>query len=144
MTAASAPPILPNVFITADTEPAKMPPTSSVSAHDTPTVSSSPNTASANHATLTSGDALSTPAGIATAAQDRLHFAAFDLDASATRDDLRTLLEDWTSAAARLTQGLDVTESGAVGGSAYAPPDDTGEALGLPPSGLTITFGLGP
>ena len=26
----------------------------------------------------------------------------------------------------------------------YAPPADTGETLGLPPSGLTITFGFGP
>jgi deferrochelatase/peroxidase EfeB len=43
-----------------------------------------------------------------------------------------------------LTAGLDVTESGAIGGSPLAPPDDTGEALGLPASGLTITFGFGP
>ena len=33
---------------------------------------------------------------------------------------------------------------GAVDGPANLPPDDTGEALGLPPSGLTITFGFGP
>lgn len=83
-------------------------------------------------------------AGIVTPAQDRLHFASFDLAASADADDLRELLSDWTYAASRLTQGLDVTESGAVGGSPLAPPDDTGEALGLPPSGLTITFGFGP
>ena len=43
-----------------------------------------------------------------------------------------------------MTQGLEVTEGGAVGGSPLAPPADTGEALGLPPSGLTITFGFGP
>lgn len=83
-------------------------------------------------------------AGIVTPAQDRLHFAAFDLAASATVDDLRELLADWTYAAARMTQGLEVTADGAVGGSPLAPPDDTGEALGLPPSGLTITFGFGP
>lgn len=83
-------------------------------------------------------------AGIVTPAQDRLHFAAYDLAASATADDLRELLADWTYAAARMTQGLEVTEEGAVGGSPLAPPDDTGEALGLPPSGLTITFGFGP
>ena len=29
-------------------------------------------------------------------------------------DDLRELLSDWTYAASRITQGLDVTESGAV------------------------------
>lgn len=83
-------------------------------------------------------------AGIVTPAQDRLHFAAFDLAASATADDLRELLSDWTYAASRMTQGLEVTEEGAVGGSPLAPPDDTGEALGLPPAGLTITFGFGP
>ena len=83
-------------------------------------------------------------AGITTPAQDRLHFAAFDVAPGTTRDELQSLLADWTDAAARLTRGLDVTESGAVGGSPLAPPDDTGEAQGLPPSGLTITFGFGP
>ncbi|ROS29265.1 deferrochelatase/peroxidase EfeB [Rathayibacter sp. PhB127] len=83
-------------------------------------------------------------AGITTAAQDRLHFAAFDLASTATRDDLIELLQDWTLAAARLTQGLDVSEEGAVGGPDTAPPDDTGEALGLDASSLTLTFGFGP
>lgn len=83
-------------------------------------------------------------AGITTPAQDRLHFAAFDMSSSATRDDLAELLTDWTYAAARLAEGLDVTEQGSVGGPLLAPPDDTGEAQGLPPSGLTITFGFGP
>jgi len=82
--------------------------------------------------------------GITTPVQDRLHFAAFDLASSATRDDLRSLLEDWSAAAARLVRGLDVTEEGAVGGPLVAPPDDTGEALDLPASGLTLTFGFGP
>ncbi|MFF2371979.1 iron uptake transporter deferrochelatase/peroxidase subunit [Agromyces sp. NPDC058110] len=83
-------------------------------------------------------------AGIVTPAQDRLHFAAFDVSATLDRAGLVELLQDWTDAAARLTQGLEVVEGGAVGGSDYAPPVDTGEALGLPASGLTITFGFGP
>ncbi|ANJ25466.1 iron uptake transporter deferrochelatase/peroxidase subunit [Agromyces aureus] len=83
-------------------------------------------------------------AGIVTPAQDRLHFAAFDVSTTLDRDGLIELLQDWTDAAARLTQGLEVAEGGAVGGSDYAPPADTGEALGLPASGLTITFGFGP
>ncbi|MET4159177.1 deferrochelatase/peroxidase EfeB [Agromyces sp. PvR057] len=83
-------------------------------------------------------------AGIVTPAQDRLHFAAFDVSTTLDRDGLIGLLQDWTDAAARLTQGLEVAEGGAVGGSDYAPPADTGEALGLPASGLTITFGFGP
>lgn len=83
-------------------------------------------------------------AGITTPVQDHLHFAAFDMMARTDRDDLATLLQDWSYAAARMTQGLDVSATGAVGGSPEAPPDDTGEALGLPASGLTITFGFGP
>ena len=82
-------------------------------------------------------------AGITTPVQDRLHFAAFDLTSTADRDDLIQLLRDWTDAAARMTQGLEVGD-GAVDGGPLLPPDDTGEALGLPPSGLTITFGFGP
>jgi len=83
-------------------------------------------------------------AGITTPAQDRLHFAAFDVDDTLDRQGLIELLTEWTDAAARLTQGLEVVEGGAVGGSDYAPPVDTGEALGLPAAGLTITFGFGP
>ncbi|MBF4463481.1 MULTISPECIES: iron uptake transporter deferrochelatase/peroxidase subunit [unclassified Rathayibacter] len=83
-------------------------------------------------------------AGVTTAAQDRLHFAAFDVAAGTTRDELVELLQDWTLAASRLTQGLEVTEEGAVGGPDTAPPADTGEALGLDASSLTLTFGFGP
>ena len=83
-------------------------------------------------------------AGITTPVQDHLHFAAFDMADDATRDDLIELLQDWSYAASRMTQGLDTSASGAVGGSPDAPPDDTGEALGLPASALTITFGFGP
>jgi deferrochelatase/peroxidase EfeB len=83
-------------------------------------------------------------AGITTPVQDHLHFAAFDMMARTTRDDLLSLLQDWTYAAARMTQGLEVSATGAVGGSPEAPPDDTGEAQGLPASRLTLTFGFGP
>lgn len=82
-------------------------------------------------------------AGITTPVQDHLHFAAFDLTQGATREDLIRLLTEWTSAAAAMTQGLEIGE-GAVDGSPLLPPDDTGEARGLPPSGLTITIGFGP
>lgn len=83
-------------------------------------------------------------AGIVTPAQDRLHFAAFDMAGDATRADLIELLQDWTVAAAAMAAGHDVGEFGAVGGNYDAPPSDTGEAQGLPASGLTITFGFGP
>ena len=79
-------------------------------------------------------------AGIATPAQDRLHFAAFDL----TTEDpaaLRELLREWTKAAVEMTAGELI---GDVNHMELAPPDDTGETVGLAPSSLTVTFGLGP
>jgi len=79
-------------------------------------------------------------AGIDTPAQDRLHFAAFDL---LTEDpgELRELLREWTVAAAEATAGEMV---GNVNDVPLAPPDDTGETVGLLPSSLTVTFGFGP
>ncbi|WP_328376706.1 iron uptake transporter deferrochelatase/peroxidase subunit [Streptomyces sp. NBC_00440] len=81
-------------------------------------------------------------AGIATAVQDRLHFASFDVTTT-DRAELIQLLKDWTAAAALMTQGHTVGD-GAYGGLPEAPPDDTGEALGLKPSRLTLTVGFGP
>ncbi|MFF3762469.1 Dyp-type peroxidase, partial [Streptomyces sp. NPDC002185] len=81
-------------------------------------------------------------AGIATAVQDRLHFASFDVKTK-DRDGLIGLLKDWTRAAERMTAGAEVGD-GAYGGLPEAPPDDTGEALGLKPSRLTLTIGFGP
>jgi deferrochelatase/peroxidase EfeB len=102
----------------------------------------------AQAATGDSGAAASYPfygahqSGITTAAQDRLHFASYDVSGT-SRADLIGLLTDWTAAAARMTEGKSVGD-GATEGSYDAPQDDTGEALDLPPSGLTITFGFGP
>ena len=82
-------------------------------------------------------------AGIATPAQDRLHFAAFDVTTD-SRDELVALLRTWTAAAEQMTKGEEAGATGALGGSVHLPPDDTGEAIGLPATGLTITFGFGP
>jgi deferrochelatase/peroxidase EfeB len=82
-------------------------------------------------------------AGIVTPAQDRLHFAAFDVRTD-SRDELVALLQAWTEAAERMTRGEGAGPVGPTQGAADVPPDDTGEAIGLPPSGLTITFGFGP
>lgn len=79
-------------------------------------------------------------AGIITPQQDRLHFASFDVTTSSARE-LREMLEAWTVAAARITAG-DMT--GPQNTNPDAPPDDTGEALGLGPSRLTVTIGFGP
>ncbi|WP_260609487.1 iron uptake transporter deferrochelatase/peroxidase subunit [Streptomyces sp. WAC 01325] len=81
-------------------------------------------------------------AGIATPVQDRLHFAAFDVKTE-DRAEFVQMLKDWTAAARRMAAGQAVGE-GAYGGLAEAPPDDTGEALGLKPSRLTLTIGFGP
>ncbi len=79
-------------------------------------------------------------AGIDTPAQDRLHFAAFDL---LTEDpaELRELMQNWSQAAAEMTAGELI---GDVNYEELAPPDDTGETVGLLPSSLTVTFGFGP
>ncbi|MFI0354764.1 Dyp-type peroxidase, partial [Actinomadura sp. 9N407] len=81
-------------------------------------------------------------AGIATPVQDRLHFAAFDV-VTEDRGRLVQMLKAWTAAAAAMAAGEPVG-GGAVGGPGVAPPDDTGEALGLPASRLTLTIGFGP
>jgi deferrochelatase/peroxidase EfeB len=79
-------------------------------------------------------------AGIATPSQHYLHFAAFDVITD-SRDELVKLLQEWTSASNRMTRGLDAGEAKE---SKLAPPVDTGEAMGLQPSRLTITLGFGP
>ena len=61
-----------------------------------------------------------------------------------TATDLVEMLQAWTAAARRMTAGQDAGPVGAVDGSQYAPPDDTGEAIGLPAAGLTLTIGFGP
>lgn len=81
-------------------------------------------------------------AGIVTPAQDRMHIAAFDVTTT-SRDELVALLRTWTAMAARLTQGLAAGAHGPASGPYDAPPDDTGEALGLAAAGLTLTFGFG-
>jgi len=81
-------------------------------------------------------------AGIVTPAQDRLHFVAFDV-LTKDRNALIQMLKDWTAAAERMTTGQDAGPIGATAGILEAPPDDTGEAIGLPPSGLTLTIGFG-
>ena len=77
-------------------------------------------------------------AGITTPRQTHLLFASLDLN-DRSRSTLGSLFQFWTGAAVRMTRGERVTLPGdpeAVG--------DTGEAAGLGPSRLTVTFGVGP
>ena len=100
--------------------------------------------------------------GIVTPVQSHTYFAAFDLVAD-KREEVVALLKAWTGAAVRLTAGetaqplaggLKPVERQAAappvkGYDAAPPPDwpaiaaDSGEALGLPPARLTLTFGFG-
>ena len=82
-------------------------------------------------------------AGIVTPAQDRLHFVALDV-VTKDRAQLRELLATWTRAAERMTAGAEAAPGGLVGGGPNRAPEDTGEAYGLPASGLTVTIGYGP
>ena len=78
-------------------------------------------------------------AGIVTPAQRHVYFAAFDLVA-AKREDVAALMRSWTDAAARMAAGVAAV---AAAEDPANPPVDTGEALGLAPQRLTITFGFG-
>jgi deferrochelatase/peroxidase EfeB len=86
--------------------------------------------------------------GIITPAQDRLHFAAFDL-VTERASDLQALLRIWSDAAATMMAGRPIGAGAAPvlygdDTSIIPPSSDTGEALGLPAARLTITFGFGP
>ena len=72
-----------------------------------------------------------------------MHFCAFDVTTD-KRDEVVALLKQWTEMAERMTRGEEAVANGAVGENPYAPPSDTGEALGLPASQLTLTIGFGP
>lgn len=81
--------------------------------------------------------------GITTPAQDRMHFAAFDVT-TGSRRELADLLRRWTEAGERMMRGEGAGPTGPTSGPYDAPPDDTGEAIGLPPAGLSLTIGFGP
>jgi deferrochelatase/peroxidase EfeB len=77
--------------------------------------------------------------GIVTPVQAHTYFAAFD--ATTTKlADIAALMQRWTEAAAKLTQGLPLGNNA----DPAQPPGDSGDVLGLPPSRLTLTFGFGP
>ena len=91
-----------------------------------------------------SAAAVSTPffhdhqAGIATPAQDHLVLATFDVG-DATRAEVATVLDQWSTAAAEMTAGQPIGSTLPTS----MPPADTGEALDLGPANLTMTIGFG-
>jgi deferrochelatase/peroxidase EfeB len=76
--------------------------------------------------------------GITTPLQSHSYAAALDL-VTTKRDDVVAILRAWTSASAKMTIG----EPAQTAGPDTGPPPDSGEALGLPPARLTLTFGFG-
>ncbi|KVU29426.1 peroxidase [Burkholderia ubonensis] len=80
--------------------------------------------------------------GITTPQQRHAYFAALDLTAT-RRADVVALLKTWTDAAARMTRG-ETAQPLVTSGGDDAAPVDGGDALGLGPARLTITFGFGP
>ena len=77
-------------------------------------------------------------AGILTPAQDNMYFAAFDLDTDDV-ENVKEVLGEWTVAAEQMCAGELV--GGEPDANPNRPPNDTGEAWGYPPAGLTITCG---
>ncbi len=77
--------------------------------------------------------------GITTPAQSHTYFASLDLVAT-KRDVVIKILRDWTTAAARMAAGQ---LAAPMAQDMTMPGSDTGEALGLPASRLTVTFGFG-
>ena len=83
-------------------------------------------------------------AGIITPARDRMHFVALDVTPGTTREDLVALLRAWTRATERDDPGAEAEPGVSPAATRCAAPEDTGEAMGLPASGLTVTMGFGP
>ena len=77
--------------------------------------------------------------GILTPLQHNTYFAAFDL-VTDKRDDVVQMLQTWTAAAARMSTGQTAKP---LGDDDSVPASDSGDALGLSPARLTITFGFG-
>ncbi|HJR90121.1 MAG TPA: iron uptake transporter deferrochelatase/peroxidase subunit [Aeromicrobium sp.] len=81
--------------------------------------------------------------GITTEMQNHLHFASFDVT-TRSRHELEQMLMAWTVAAERMMSGQPAGPVGPVGGRPELAPDDTGEAMELDTSNLSITVGFGP
>jgi deferrochelatase/peroxidase EfeB len=77
--------------------------------------------------------------GILTPVQAHTCFAAFDLTTDKVAD-VAALLRAWTDAAERMTAGQTAAPLAA---DQAVPAADSGEAIGLPPARLTVTFGFG-
>jgi deferrochelatase/peroxidase EfeB len=78
-------------------------------------------------------------AGIVTPQQAHSYVAALDVTTT-KREDIVAMLRTWTAAAARMTSAGPAAPIGKDESDLAA---DSGDALGLPPARLTLTFGFG-
>ncbi|MGX3020962.1 iron uptake transporter deferrochelatase/peroxidase subunit [Ursidibacter sp. B-7004-1] len=78
--------------------------------------------------------------GIATPAQKHIYFMVLDLHTHNIQE-IKEMFKIWTEYSTNLTSGKNVKT---YGENAYVPPVDTGEADGLNPYNLTLTFGVSP
>lgn len=78
--------------------------------------------------------------GIATPVQKHIYFASLNVKLS-TKEELKELFQKWTPMIVRLMNGEQIEETST---NQYVPTVDTGEAVGLDASNLTITVGVGP
>lgn len=78
--------------------------------------------------------------GITSPAQAHCYFIVLDLTTT-DKDTVIQMLKDWTAYSQALMAGQVVKEEGS---NRFLPPNDTGEALGLEPNRLTLTFGIAP
>jgi deferrochelatase/peroxidase EfeB len=82
--------------------------------------------------------------GILTPTQGHTYFAAFDLTTDKLAD-IAAMMRAWTEAAARMSAGEPAGPlAPPLANDPDAPAGDSGEAVGLAPARLTITFGFGP
>ncbi|KAE9539244.1 deferrochelatase/peroxidase EfeB [Ursidibacter maritimus] len=78
--------------------------------------------------------------GIASPAQKQIYFMVLDLHTHDIKE-IKDMFKTWTEYSANLTSGKNVKN---YGSNAYVPTIDTGEADGLNPHNLTLTFGISP
>lgn len=78
--------------------------------------------------------------GVTTNVQKHVYFASLNVIVT-SKEELKELFQMWTPLAVRMMNGEEIAESTT---NTYVAADDTGEAVGLSASNLTITFGVGP
>ena len=78
--------------------------------------------------------------GISTPAQKHIYFIVLDLHTTELKK-IQEVFQIWTAFSNNLMTGQNVK---AYGNNVYVPPADTGEADGLNPHNLTLTFGISP